>query len=147
MSRAKTNGTQNGVKKWNALHKEEIRAQGHMTMMFEDGSRDHHGNKSWCTGSRSRTSGFAFEDGNIRAVNDYGSLGVVRSNWAVADEVSLEDVNKLCLIGATNLAIQLTGGISRFYFTSREESLLFGYSGDHSVGGNTVVSIIKLVDI
>jgi hypothetical protein len=70
-----------------ALHKKEISTHGNVFVMFENWRRDRPRHKSGRTCHSRALCGFTFEYCNVWAVNDEGTSGTVRRDWAVVNQV------------------------------------------------------------
>ena len=144
---AKTDGSRYGVEKRHTLHKEKIGAKDYIAVMFEDGCRDRCSDESGRARGSRRSRGFSFDDGDVGPVDDRGSLGVVGSHWAVANQISLEYVDELCLVWASNFPVQIACGVGGLDFAPRKHAFLGSYCGDQRVTGDRVVNIVRLVDV
>jgi hypothetical protein len=85
------------------------------------------------------------ERSDVGSIDNRGSFGVVRSHWAIVDQVVSVDGLELSFVGAPNLAIQFVGGVCGKNFATGEQFLMLGDGGHHGVRGDMVVSSVITV--
>ena len=111
-----TDVPQNGVEGRKTLHKKEIGTQRHVAIMFQNGGGDDFGDERGRSRGRPRPCGLSLDHSDVRALDDEGALGIRRGDWAVTNQVPLQNVLELRLDWPPNLAIQVTGNVGRFEF-------------------------------
>ena len=129
-----------GVEETQPLNEKEIDAQGDVGVMCEDGGGNRCGNESGGARRRSGPSGLAFLRRNFRPVYDVRTLCIINGDRAVMQKVAGENLLEENVARAAELTIQCTGGVRCIDFPPGEQLLLLCYCGNHSVGGNGVVS-------
>ncbi len=126
------------------LERRKINTQRDVALVLQNGRGDwlgHEGGRSRCGPSLCC---LILERSNVRSIDNQGAFGVIRGHWAIVDHIVSENDLELSFVGATNFAIQCTGGVCGKYFATGEQFLVFGYGGHHGVRYNMVNSIILL---
>lgn len=71
------------------MHKEKIDTEGDVAMVVQDRRRNGDGKERWCPGGGGRACCFAFKGRYIGTVDGEGTVGIIRGDGAVEDEVVL----------------------------------------------------------
>ena len=129
------------------LNVKKIGTQGNMSMVLENGGWNQDGFKGGNSGCGLLAGCLAFEDGNVRAVDEECTTSVGRRNGTITEQVLCQNGLKLGLVGATKLAVQLPRGVGVFDLPMGEKLLLCCYCGHHGVRGNGVTTSVRIIHI
>jgi len=133
---AETDLARDGVEESHALDEKKIHAQSEVSVMGCNVRWDGNSSKGRDMWRGDGSCRLPLDGGQVRPVDDGGTFGVIRRDRTVSDQVLAQDVQKIRLGRASNLAVERASSIGIINFPSGEQPLIFRYSGYKRVGRN-----------
>lgn len=135
------------------LDKEEIGTERDVAVKLEDGSGNRNGFEGRDVGRGGSTVSRTFKVSHVWTIDDQGTPGVVRRDWAVANEVPTEDPLEFGFGGPANATIKVASGFGGSNLPGREKFLLLSNGLKKRVRGrirvrvNSVIHVVRVINV
>ena len=114
-------------------------------MMSQDRGRERNGGEGGCTGGGVGMRSFAFESGNVGAIDGESTVSIIDCDWAIENEVVAKDRLESFVVRSTEHTVEFASKVGLGDLAGREHSFMLGYCQKERISRSTFVRIVMCV--